>query len=417
MKQSVFLYIFLSLIFPGITLAQLSINADISPRAELRYGYRTLPGENDKIAGHVNQRTRLALGFQKENIRTHISFQDVRVWGQEPLLSNIPSVSVHEAWAELLFNQNLSLKIGRQQLMYDNQRFISINDWQAFARKHDLALLKYKSDAGELHFGTAFNQEWDAYNRNFGTQYDINSYKYMNFLWYHTRLADSAKLSLLALADGFQNPGNNEELNIRGTWSAFLNMDISDAKLVINPAFQHGKTRFGQDISAWYLRVEANMGISELIRSTPGIEVFSGNDATKSNDDIFRAFDAPYGAGHANSGYMDYFTNYPVHTAGAGLINPYLKNRIQLSTRTFLNTDLHLFFIQNNYVHQDVVINKYLGTEIDFTLNYRFNDFTRIIGGFSTMFASESMEIIKGGSKDKFAHFTYIMLRIRPKIL
>jgi hypothetical protein len=417
MYQIVFLNFILFLVIPGITSAQFSVNADISPRAELRHGYRILPGENDKVAGHVNQRTRLSLAFQKDNIRTHISFQDVRVWGQEPLLSNIPSMSIHEAWAEMMFNNNLALKIGRQQLSYDNQRFFSFNDWHPFARKHDLALLKYKSDAGELHFGTAFNQEWEAYGRNFGTQYDINAYKYMNYLWYHTPLTDSARLSLLALADGYQNPGNNEEFNIRGTWSAFFTMNINAAELVFNPAFQHGKTRLGQDIRAFYFRLEGSLGITEKIRSTLGTEFFSGNDAPDLNDDIFRAFDVPYGAGHANSGFMDYFTNYPVHTGGAGLINPYFKNRIQFDTRAFLNADLHLFFIQNDYLHNDETINKYLGTEVDLTLNYRFNDFTSIIGGFSTMFGTESMEIIKGGSKNKFAYFAYIMLRIRPKLL
>jgi hypothetical protein len=397
--------------------AQLSLNADISPRAELRRGYRTLPGPNDKPSGHVNQRTRLTLAHQIDNIRMHISFQDVRVWGQEALLQNIPSMSIHEAWAEMMFNSSLSLKIGRQQLAYDNQRFLSFNDWHPFARKHDLALLKYKTDIGEFHFGTAFNQEWSAYGRNFGTEYNINNYKYMNYLWYHTQLTETAKLSLLSLIDGYENPGNSEEFNVRATWSAFLDMNLDAVDLVFNPAFQHGKTRFGQGIRAFYFRLEGGMGVAENVRSTLGMEFFSGNDGTDTTDDTFRAFDVPYGAGHANSGFMDYFTNYPAHTSGAGLINPYLKNRIRLNPRTTFDADLHLFFIQNDYVHQGETISKYLGTEIDFTLNYRFNDFTNIIGGFSTMFGSESMEIIKSGSKDEFAYFTYIMLRIRPRFL
>jgi len=416
------LFTVILLIFSG-AFAQFSLNADISPRAELRHGYRTMPGPNDKIAGHVNQRTRLILSHQLENIRMHISFQDVRVWGQEALLQNIPSMSIHEAWAELMFNSNLSLKIGRQQLAYDNQRFLSFNDWHPFARKHDLALLKFKAGDGELHFGTAFNQDWAAYGRNFGTEYslnrmpNVNAYKYMNYLWYHTPLTETAKLSLLSLIDGFENPNNSEELNIRATWSAFLDLDLDAIDLVFNPAFQHGKTRIGRGIRAYYFRLEGSMGLTENVRSTLGMEFFSGNDATDTGDDFYRVFDIPYGAGHANSGFMDYFTNIPAHTSGAGLINPFLKNRFTLNPRTSFNADLHLFFIQNDYVHLGETINKYLGTEIDFTLNYRFNDFTTILGGFSTLFGTESMEIIKSGSKDEFAYYTYIMLRIRPKFL
>ncbi len=397
--------------------AQLSLNADISPRAELRHGYRTLPGPNDEAAAHINQRTRLGLGYDIENFRLHISFQDVRVWGQDPLLTNIPSLSVHEAWAEMMFNNNLSLKIGRQELKYDNQRFLSFNDWQVYGRKHDLALLKFKSDIWELHVASAFNQERAAYTRLFGTDYSIPSYKLMNFVWYNTRLTETAKLSLLALFDSYENPGNSEQLNTRATWSAYLNMDVDAVNLVFNPAFQHGKTRFGSGIRAFYFRLEGSMGVAENVRSTLGMELFSGNDYTDLSDDTNRAFDPLYGAGHANAGFMDYFTNIPVHTAGAGLVNPYLKNRIRLNPRTAFHADLHFFFLQNNYVQNNETINKYLGTEIDLTINYRFNEFTNIIGGFSTMFGSDSMEIIKGGSKDEFAYFMYVMMRIRPKFL
>lgn len=397
--------------------AQLSLNADISTRAELRHGYRTLPGPNDEAAGHINQRTRLILSHQLENLRVHISFQDVRVWGEDPLLSDIPTLSIHEAWAEISFTDKLDLKIGRQELVYDNQRFLSFNDWHPFARKHDLALIKFSSDAGQIHIGTAFNQGWSAYGRNFGTDYDINSYKFMAFGWFHTNPAENIKLSLLNLADGYENPGNSQEVNIRNTLSGYLDMDIDALKLVFNPAFQFGKTRFGNGIRALYFRLEGSMGVTENVRSTLGMELFSGNDYTDLSDDTNRAFDPLYGAGHANAGFMDYFTNIPVNTSGAGLVNPYLKNRIRLNPRTAFNADLHFFFLQNNYVQNNETINKYLGTEIDFTLNYRFNDFTNIIGGFSTMFGSESMEIIKGGSKDEFAYYMYVMMRIRPRFL
>ncbi|MFN2394863.1 MAG: alginate export family protein [Bacteroidales bacterium] len=396
--------------------AQLSLNADISPRAELRHGYRILPGPNDEAAAHINQRTRLDLGYDVENFRLHISFQDVRVWGQDPLLTNIPSLSVHEAWAEMIFKNNLTLKIGRQELKYDNQRFLSINDWQVYGRKHDLALLKYTTGATEIHFGTAFNQEWGAYTRNFGTDYGINSYKFMVYGWFLTDVSETIKFSMLNLADGYENPGNSEELNIRNTLSGYLDMDIDAIKLVFNPAFQFGKSRFGSGIRAFYFRLEGSMGVAENVRSTLGMELFSGNDYT-ATDGTNRAFDPLYGAGHANAGFMDYFTNIPANTAGAGLVNPYLKNRIRLNPRAAFNADLHFFFLQNNYVQNNETINKYLGTEIDFTLNYRFNEFTNIIGGFSTMFGSESMEIIKGGSKDEFAYFMYVMMRIRPRFL
>ncbi len=415
MKKTIVL---LSLLFFGTaTMAQLSIHADISPRAELRHGYRVMLNEDEKAAGHINQRTRLALAFEKDNIKTHISFQDVRVWGQEPQRQVHPSLGIHEAWAELTLQENWAVKVGRQHLRYDNQRFFAINDWLPMGQKHDVVLLKHQHASGEAHLGTAFNQPWAAYPANFGTVYGINNYKYMNFLRYTTTLGDDGNLALMAVADGYESTFNPNTLYVRGTWSAFVRYQLGNINLMINPAFQHGNTRWGQDISAGYLRTEASLPLSETITTTTGIEIFSGNDATNANDDKYRAFDALYGAGHANLGFMDYFTQIPQHTREAGMINPFIKNRIRLNPRTFMDADLHLFFLQNNYVHNNEVINKYLGTEIDLTLNYGFNEFTRIIGGFSMMFGSESMEIIKRGSKDEPAYFAYIMLRIRPKLL
>lgn len=403
--------------------SQLGISADFSPRAEYRHGYRRMPAENDKAAMNVNQRSRLILNWRSENLITKFSFQDVRVWGQVPQKTPVPSMEVHEAWAELLFNSTLSLRIGRQELRYDNQRFLAINDWIPQGQKHDVALLKYEGDAGKLHFGSAFNQQWGAFGRPFDTHYAENNYKYMNFLWYNTDITSDANFSLLAIADGYEEQKNarHNPMHVRGTLSGFLRYDLGDVSIMLNPAYQLGKTRTGQEIAAWYFRADAETQPSEGLRTTIGIEILSGNDPE--DDAKFRAFDPTHGAGHANSGLMDYFTNYPVHTRGAGLANPFIKNNIRISPNTSASADLHLFFIQNDFRTDNTEtnsfeqINKYLGTELDLLINYRFNDFTRIIGGFSMMFGSESMEIIKGGSKNEPAYYAYILLRIRPKLL
>ncbi len=397
-------------------LAQLGIRADISPRAELRHGYRTMPHEDAKPAGGFNQRTRIILDWKSENIITKISFQDVRMWGQNPQKVHIPSLDIHEAWAELLFSDELSLKVGRQEVRYDNQRFFAINDWIPQAQKHDVALLKYETPELKLHFATAFNQDWSAYGRNFGTTYLVNNYKYMNFLWFNTDVANDGNLSLLAIADGFEHdrPGTNP-LYVRGTWSAYYTQKVGNIDLMLNPAFQHGRNPVGTPVAAYYFSAEASAQPSEPLRSTLGFEILSGNDPD--DPDTYRAFDPTHGAGHSNHGFMDYFTNIPVHTRGAGLVNPFIKNRYRMNTRTNLHADLHLFFIQNDFIHAGEEISKYLGTEVDLMINYGFNDFTRIIGGFSMMFGSESMEIIKSGSKDEPAYFLYLMLRIRPRLM
>lgn len=396
--------------------AQLTISADLSPRAELRHGYRTLPSPDDKAAANINQRSRLVLNHKYENLVTHFSFQDVRIWGQESQKQAVPSLSIHEAWAELLFSEKLSLKVGRQALRYDNQRLFAINDWIPMGQKHDAALIKMKSTSGEFHVGGAFNQASAAYGRNFETIYGVNNYKYLTFLWYKTQFAEDASLSLLGIYDGYEATDETNDVYTRGTWSAFFQFKLGETtNLMINPALQHGKTPANQDIQALYLRTELGTNPTEKLRSTIGLEILSGNDPDDNSK--FRVFNPTHGAGHANSGFMDYFTNYPAHTRGAGLVNPFLKNSYVINPKVNLGADLHLFFLQNDYLNNDEAINKYLGTEVDLTISYAFNPATKIISGFHWMFGSDSMEIIKGGSKNEPAYFAYIMLRIRPKLL
>jgi len=412
MKKSIFtisLLAFLS--FP--LFAQLSLSGDIFVRPEFRHGYSRMPASDEKPAGFVNQRTRLILDFKKDNITTKVSIQDARVWGQQSLRTHTPSLDLHEAWINVAFTDSFSVKLGRQELKYDNFRFLAHNDWLPMGNKHDALLLRFLTRAGELHFVSAFNQQA---NPLFGTDYNLNHYKTLNFLWFNTNLTNNLNLSLMGMADGYQQPETGA-LNVRGTWHTFLTAKVNKLTFRINPAFQHGNNRNGQEVNAWYMMAEAGLGVSTSFSTRLGFEFFTGNDA-ENPDNISRVFDVPYTAGHAMLGFMDYFTvNIPGQTKGAGLLSPYWRNNFRLSPRTNLNADLHMFWLGNNYIHEGQTIDKYLGTEADLTLNYNFNEFTQITAGYSLMFGSESMEVIKGGSKDEFAHWAYIVLRIRPKFL
>ena len=69
-------------------------------------------------------------------VKFGVTVQDVRVWGQDVSTINRTTTAdnnalmLHEAWAEMLLtdttlkNKALSLKIGRQELNYDDQRLI-----------------------------------------------------------------------------------------------------------------------------------------------------------------------------------------------------------------------------------------------------------------------------------------------------
>lgn len=57
-----------------------------------------------------------------------------------------------------------------------------------------------------------------------------------------------------------------------------------------------------------------------------------------------------------------------------------------------------------------------LGMELDFTLGYKLAKDITFSAGYSQMFASETMEVIKGGDKGEHNSWTWIMFTIKPKL-
>ena len=398
-----------------MSYAQFTLSGEIRPRAEYRHGYRQMPIPDSAAAAFISQRTRLNLDFANESFKTHISFQDVRVWGQMPQRQYEPSVELHHGWVELLLTDSLSIRAGRQPLLYDNQRFLAINNWIQPAQKHDVLLLMYMTPLGTLHFGTAFNQPGGLVDRNFhdiGTRYTVDNYKYMNFLWLNGQILPSARLSLLGMLEGYENR-QSLATYLRATYSAYFILDAGKTQIMLNPAFQHGQTVDSRQIEAFYLGSNISREIMPGFRSTLGIEYLSGNSPHRA-DNIFRAFDPSLGSGHAFGGHMDYFTNYPRDTDGAGLINPFLINSVSIGKRATLDTDIHLFYLANDFIHENAQINRYLGWETDFTFVYHLSNQARLDIGYSMMFGTPGMEVIKGGSSDEWADWAYVMLTVRP---
>jgi hypothetical protein len=165
--------------------AQFTISGQLRVRSELRSGYGTLQPAGYKNAAFISQRTRLTLDYKWSKLIFHTSIQDVRLWGQDASTISIADgnkLGLHEAWAELILsNKNdtsfktspvdyFAVKIGRQELVYDDERLLGNSDWLQQARRHDAIVLKLLQKGWQLDLGAAFNQNTDAISYN-GTYY------------------------------------------------------------------------------------------------------------------------------------------------------------------------------------------------------------------------------------------------------
>jgi hypothetical protein len=401
-------------LFSNNISAQFSISGEFRPRAEFRNGYKKLADTDNNFAAFISQRSRLALSFKNEKITTKLSFQDVRVWGDETFKTDVAGINLYEAWVEMPICDSLSMKFGKQELIYDNERFLSNTNWQQLGYTHNAIVFKYKSNGLAVHLGGAFNQSTENY---FGTDYspNIDNYKSLTYLWASDKLTDEIKISVLAIADGYQKTGTTNTMYLRGTYGCSAEYAV-DKKygIVLRGFYQNGKLATGQEVAAYYGKADINYFVTPKLNLIVGAEYISGTDATDTANKKSNVFNTLYGTGHKFNGNMDYFTNMPKDTKGAGLINPYLSVNFKLSEKSMLIADFHYFMLQNKYIFNNKTIDKGLGEEIDLSIKHDFSNEVSLLTGISALQGTESLSYITGGNYHKIATWAFAMLTVKP---
>ena len=177
--------LFVSIHTQFVSKAQFTLTGQLRTRTEIRNGFGNLVPTDSKSAAFTSQRTRLNFGYKWDRILFGASVQDVRVWGQDA--SSISSADgaklmLHEGWAEVTLANIadttvkfkaldlLTIKIGRQELSYDDVRLIGNLDWLQQGRRHDMILLKAVHHGWQVDLGYAFGQNTDAFG-TLGTLY------------------------------------------------------------------------------------------------------------------------------------------------------------------------------------------------------------------------------------------------------
>lgn len=395
--------------------AQLKIDAELRPRFEYRHGYKTLFADDIDPAAFVSQRTRLNTEYTTEKLKFYLSLQDVRVWGDVPQLNTTDQngLSIHQAWGELLFNPNLSLKVGRQEIIYDDQRFFGNVGWAQQARSHDAALLKYNKESFSFDIGAAYNQDQEALN---GTTLTIpNTYKSIQYVRAYKKW-ESFSTSLLVLNNGLQyidvaNADNNET-RYSQTLGSHLKYGKNKLTASSNLYYQFGKDKADNTLSAYLVGLEAAYKISNKFNAGLGAELQSGNDNGAPANGDNNAFTPFYGTNHKFNGLMDYFY-VGNHNNTVGLLDVYLKANVTINEKSNVNLAFHNF---STAADMPGNTEKQLGNELDISFSYKVLENASIKAGYSHLFASEGMEVLKGNADGNINNWGWVMLIIKPTL-
>ena len=180
-----------------------NLSAEIRPRFENKHGYSSLLDTNNKGSNFISQRTRLNFHFKNESLKIGISTQNTRIWGDVSTLSkNDNATMLHEAWAEAILSPKLSFKIGRQEIVYDDQRIFGNVGWAQQGRSHDAFLIKYRpSSKTKMDVGLALNSDSES-GKNI-LYSNVAGYKDFQYLWFH-RDFKILNLSFLILNTGVE---------------------------------------------------------------------------------------------------------------------------------------------------------------------------------------------------------------------
>jgi len=428
MKKTIYLT---SIIFTCIVTqiqAQFTISGEIRPRTEFRNGFKKLTTEGTDAAFFTEQRSRLYFDYTADKYKIKIALQDVRIWGENGQIHKTDNgmSTISEAWGQVFVSDKSSLKFGRQIISYDNQRFLGGLEWALQGRRHDALLYIYNNSEAksQLHVGVALNQNVNEPVALTGTTYPLqnsgkdvyhatNNYKTMQYAWYHKDF-EGGKYSLLAFNEGRQNEA--EEIAFRQTFGFNGEKKFGSVALGAELFYQTGKVAPGagvkKDVSAYLMALNATFKTS-VTPVTIGVDYLSGNDMGNTNKQ--NGFAPAFGTNHAFYGFMDYF--YVGNGFGnVGLTDVYVKTKFKTGEKSNLMVHFHDFMSSGKILEGDgtTEASSQLGTEIDLVYTKVISPEVTFNLGYSQLFASSSMELLKGGDKGHLQNWAFAMIAVKP---
>ncbi len=307
-------------------------------------------GRNDnKGPVYVENRARLGVSITLDNgVGGLIQLQDVRVWGEEKdTLGNVAAegLDLHQAYADIpLGLDGLKLRIGRQEMGFDEQRLIGSVGWTPQARAFDAALVSFKRSDFMLSADVFYAQTSDLDTILPKTPSEEDADKDISLFTgaiAHLDLlsADNADntLAIYTLIDRSENADRT-----RVTLGAHDQGKVGMFRYRVEAYLQTGDLA-GQTILAGMVGAYAGV----LLEDVGGLELLGWFDYLSGSANPAKAglhtFDTLFATNHKFYGFADFFLALPKHSEGKGLIDLALKTKAKPLKGLTVILDVHGF--------------------------------------------------------------------------
>lgn len=353
----------------------------------------------DRNVDFVIQRTRFDADFRvTENIRAFVQIQDSRNWGEEgSTLNDLEGVDIHQAYVdyENVFGHPITVRAGRQELSYGDQRLVSPLDWHPVGRSFDGVRTWYEGEEFQVDF-FAMNvleastvpggEAWD--DQVFGGLYFTTSAierhvfdAYVFFRHFNTETFIGETGSVGDLTDGTVG------FRFKGKTAGF---DYS-----AEAVFQFGE-RGDDDVKAYAWAVVAGYTFDCTWSPRIGVEWdFASGDQDPTDGD-YETFDPLFAFVHAYQGYLDIFAWRNGHDVALKVsAKPTDDLFMEIATHFFrLDSDSDAWYNAPGRPIRRVAggVDNNVGIELDLHFKYRLDSATNLWFGYSHFFAGDYVE-------------------------
>ncbi|MFB6279944.1 MAG: alginate export family protein [Salinibacter sp.] len=415
--RTVPLGIILALLLAPTAAAQIdssfSVSGEIRQRSELDardFDAGTTPADFHLL------RTRLNVSVEPvDRVDVRVQLQDSRRFGAgNPALGrgtldpSAGALDLHQGYFKVkgLFDVPLSLKIGRQELIYGNQRLVGAVGWSNVGRTFDAGVLTYDGSDVSIDLFAA---------RLVGTTAEDEGSQNLFGLYGTWEGLDGQTLDVFALLDNDTNDittgpdGDSKNRLVRFTPGVALRGTVSRFSYELEAAYQTGKRAVATDVDRSTIQASLlSAYVSSSLNTTPDLTIgagytrLSGDDVPR--DDDLGQFNTLFATNHKFYGFMDFF---PATASQFGLQDTHLKTSVQLSEQVSLSADFHHFAQTESTPDRSL---QTLGQELDLTATYRFAEPVRFTAGLSGFLPADAMERAVGN--DDPAYWGYLMSTI-----
>ncbi|RLB52869.1 MAG: hypothetical protein DRI90_21730 [Deltaproteobacteria bacterium] len=303
----------------------------ITPSGQYLLRYRHEEGK-DFVAGGITNyfRHRARLGMEAmyaNRFGVFLQLQDVRTFGEESHTLfdyNADGFDLHQAYLRVLPIEQIEMRLGRQEVAYENHRLIGTVGWLEQARSFDalrgiikpdemVAIDLFYARTGEDHALTLLPDGSRAHMDDkdvIATNVHVSPMKELEvgFTFMVDIDANDAVQKRKYTAGGIVT--GKTDIGLSYGAEGYYQFGRADN----DPAAGRGVT-----YSAWLVAARAQMDIKVPTKPFVGAfgDFLSGDSDTA--DDTFRTFDVPYATNHKFYGEMDFFLNSVAHTQQRGL--------------------------------------------------------------------------------------------------